>query len=307
MKSKKYYDKKILLSSFIVFITSLLPTKTKNIYTSYNQKSIITVGAKNFTENLILAEIYSLALEDHGFQVNRVFDLNSFTIHSSIVNNHIDLYPEYTSTALRKILELPLEKNLHKVYDIVKEEYKKRFDIIWLNHSKATIRTGLVVPTYISQKYSITTISELHAYAHILRFASRGQSDNNKDDTLEAERVYGKFNWKSKKVYDSSIKYQLLGNRDVDVALANSTEGHLRDDFFTLLKDDKHAWTPYNSAPVVRKNVLNENPNIATILNTVSDKLDTNAMLILNSKVDLEYKDYRKVAKGFYEYIKKVV
>ena len=87
----------------------------------------IRIGSKDFTENLIVAEIYALALEDHGYRVERVSNISSSLIHNAIVNNDIDLYPEYTGTGLLSILGEKMETNSDKVYETVKNGYEKRF------------------------------------------------------------------------------------------------------------------------------------------------------------------------------------
>ena len=97
-----------------------------------SNKGTIKVGSKNFTENLILAEVYSLALEDAGYEVDRVFNVASSAIHTAIVKGDVELYPEYTGTGLLSVLKLPIETDPQKAYDIVKEQYKKNITLIGL-------------------------------------------------------------------------------------------------------------------------------------------------------------------------------
>ncbi|MCY9691798.1 glycine betaine ABC transporter substrate-binding protein [Paenibacillus alginolyticus] len=270
-----------------------------------NASTIIRVGTKDFTENLIVGELYALALEDAGYQVKRVSNIAGSVIHTSLVNNEIDLYPEYTGTGLLTILKMNLMTNPDEVYKTVKDEYKKRFQVTWLNYSQANDGAGLVIRTDVSKKLGITTISDLQKHASELRFASQGEVDQREDGIPALEKVYGKLNWKSSKVYDNSLKYEVLKNNEGDVAPAYTTEGQLVNiDQFTLLEDDKHVWPPYNLAPVIRDNVLNANSGIAEAINKVSTKLDTKTVTALNAKVDVEKKDYEDVAKEFYKSIK---
>ena len=92
----------------------------------------IVVGSKGFTENLILSELYALALEDAGFAVDRKFEISNAVIHTSIVNGEIDVYPEYTGTALLTILGEELITDTQKVYDDVMDKYKEQYK---LSHS----------------------------------------------------------------------------------------------------------------------------------------------------------------------------
>ncbi|QYK67390.1 glycine betaine ABC transporter substrate-binding protein [Paenibacillus sp. S02] len=151
----------------------------------------------------------------------------------------------------------------------------------------------------------ITTITDLQKHVSKLRFASQGEVDQRADGIPALEKVYGKFNWKSSKVYDNSLKYEVLKNNEADVAPAYTTEGQLvNKDQFTLLEDDKQVWPPYNLAPVVRDNVLDTNPEIAEVINKVSAALDTETVTALNAKVDVDKKEYEDVAKEFYDSIK---
>ncbi|HVI40322.1 MAG TPA: glycine betaine ABC transporter substrate-binding protein, partial [Anaerovoracaceae bacterium] len=225
-------------------------------------------------------------------------------VHTSIVNGDVDLYPEYTGTGLLSVLKLPLETDPQKVYDTVKEAYAKDFNLVWLDYAQANDGQGLVITTKASEEYGIKTISDLQKYADKLRFASQGEFDAREDGIPALEAKYGKFNWASSKVYDNALKYEVLANGEADVAPAYTTEGRLVDKTFTLLEDDKYVWPPYNIAPVVRKEVLDANPEIADILNVINAKIDTKTITELNAQVDVDKKEYEEVAKEFYDTIK---
>jgi osmoprotectant transport system substrate-binding protein len=283
-------------------ILSACGDKTEN---AEDKAATIRIGTKDFTENLIVGELYALALEGAGYKVERVPNIAGSVIHSSIVNNDIDMYPEYTGTGLLSILKVDMLTDPDTVYKKVKEEYKKQFKITWLDYSKANDGAGLVIRSEVSKNLGITTITDLQKHVSKLRFASQGEVDQRADGIPALEKVYGKFNWKSSKVYDNSLKYEVLKNNEADVAPAYTTEGQLvNKDQFTLLKDDKQVWPPYNLAPVVRDNVLDTNPEIAEVINKVSAALDTETVTALNAKVDVDKKEYEDVAKEFYDSIK---
>lgn len=265
----------------------------------------IRVGSKDFTESLVVSEIYALALEDNGYKVDRVSNISSSLIHKSLVNDEIDLYPEYTGTALITILGDDMETDPDKVYQTVKKEYEEKYNLTWLNYSEANDSSGLAMRKETADKYNIKTISDLQKNASNIRMASQGEYEEREDGLPALEKVYGEFNWKSSKVYDNSLKYQILENDEADVTPAYTTEGRLAEtDKFVLLEDDKHVWPPYNLAPVVRDNILEANPSIKKILNKVSAKLDTETVTKLNAKVDVNGEEYTDVAKEFYDSIK---
>ena len=264
--------------------------------------TVIRVGSKDFTEGLIVSEIYALALEEEGYEVERVFDISGSLVHTALVDDEIDLYPEYTGTGLMSVLGMDMITDPEEVYNTVKEEYEKQFQITWLDYSAANDGQGLAIRTDVAEELGIRTISDLQKHASELRFASQGEFDEREDSLPALERVYGPFNWKSSKVYDGGLKYEILRNGEADVTPAYTTDGALAEkEMFTLLEDDKQVWPPYNLAPVVRDDLLEKNPDIADILNKVSAALDTEKLTELNAKVDLEKEEYEDVAAEFYQ------
>lgn len=232
-------------------------------------------------------------------------NISSSLIHNSIVNDEIDLYPEYTGTGLLSVLGEDMETDSEKVYKTVKKEYEEQFNLTWLDYASANDSQGLVIRTEVANSLNIKTISDLQAHASELRFASQGEFDEREDGLPGLEKTYGTFNWQSSKVYDNSLKYSVLENDEADVTPAYTTEGQLvSTDKFTLLEDDKQFWPPYNLAPVVRDNILDDNPDIKTILNNISAKLDTETVTELNAKVDVDGQEYTDVAKEYYDSIK---
>ena len=265
----------------------------------------IRVGSKDFTENEIVSEVYALALENAGYKVTRVFDVSSSLIHQSIVSDEIDLYPEYTGTGLISILKEEPLTDPQQVYEKVKEGYEEEFKLTWLDYAQANDGQGIFVSKQASDTLGIKTISDLQAHASEIRFASQGEFDERDDGIPGLTKVYGEFNWKSSKVYDNGLKYEVVEKGEADASPAYTTEGQLsQTDKFVLLEDDKQCWPPYNLAPVVRDNVLAEHPDIAEILNKVNATLDTPTVTALNAKVDVEKQEYEDVAKEYWDSIK---
>ena len=305
MKNKKVISGALLVVILVAIVGGIWVWRNNQSSEVQQSSTTIRVGSKDFTENLVIAEIYALALEDNGYTVERVSNISSSLIHNSIVNDEIDLYPEYTGTCLLSVLGEDMETDSEKVYKIVKKEYEKQFNLTWLDYASANDSQGLVIRTEVANSLNIKTISDLQAHASELRFASQGEFDEREDGLPGLEKTYGTFNWQSSKVYDNSLKYSVLDNDEADVIPAYTTEGQLvNTDKFTLLEDDKQFWPPYNLAPVVRDNILDDNPDIKTILNNISAKLDTETVTELNAKVDVDGQEYTDVAKEYYDSIK---
>ncbi|MFL0194979.1 glycine betaine ABC transporter substrate-binding protein [Clostridium sp. WILCCON 0269] len=297
----KKFKKTVLfsLAASLLFTLSFTGCGNKS-NTAGSNKPTIKVGSKNFTESLILGELYADALEKAGYKVERKLNLGDAVVHPSLVKGDIDLYPEYTGTGLQSILKEQPKFDSKEVYDEVSKKYKEKFNLIWLNPSSGNDSQGLVITKKASDKYNIHTISDLQKNASNLRYASQGEFDVRADGMPRLVQIYGAFNFKDKKIYDNGIKYDVLHNDKADVAVAYTTEGQLRKDEFVSLEDDKHAWPPYNVAPVVRGDILSKNPEIKDILNKVTAKLDNATLIKLNAQVDIDKKEYSDVAKDFF-------
>ena len=269
---------------------------------SEDGEKVIVVGSKDFTENEIIAEVYALALEDAGFKVERKMNIAGSVVHTSITSAEIDLYPEYTGTGLISILGMGAMTDQDEVYNTVKDAYNEQFNITWLDYAQANDGQGIFISKKASDEYGITTISDLQANADKLRFCSQGEFDEREDGIPGLEKLYGPFNWKSSKIYDNGLKWEVVENDEADAAPAYTTEARLTEtDKFVLLEDDKHMWPPYNLAPIVRNEVLEKYPEIAEVLNGISYALDTETVTELNAKVDIDGEEYDDVAEEFYE------
>lgn len=302
---KKRMRQMVTLGMGMVLAMSITACGSKAEGDTGNDKTTIRVGTKDFTENLIVGELYALALEEAGYEVERVPNIAGSVIHTSLVSDKIDLYPEYTGTGLLVVLKEKLLTDPEAVYQAVRKGYQERFGVTWLPYSKANDGAGLVIRTALSKELGIKTISDLQAHASEIRFASQGEVDLREDGIPALEKVYGKFDWKSSKVYDNGLKYLVLSKDEADVAPAYTTEGPLVDTGeFTLLEDDRKVWPPYNLAPVIRDNILDAHPDIADAINKVSEALDTATVTALNAKVDVDKEEYEEVAKDFYESIR---
>ncbi|TJY40681.1 glycine/betaine ABC transporter substrate-binding protein [Cohnella pontilimi] len=262
----------------------------------------IAVGSKDFTESFILAELYSLALEDQGFKVDRKFNLGGTAVaQAAMEKGDIQMYPEYTGTGLLQVLKLPMMTDAQQVYDTVAAEYKKKFNMVWLSQTEANDSQGLVITKAASDKYGIKTISDLQKQASNIRFAATPIFAEVADGLPALEKTYGKFDFKELKAFDNGLRYSVLENGQMDLAVAFTTEGQLTDPKYVLLEDDKHVWPPYNIAPIVKQETLDKYPEIKDVLNKISAKLDTPTMQKLNGEVDLKKREYAEVAKEFYD------
>ena len=296
MKTKKFMALLFAAVSLLTFPLSGCGT---------SDQETIRVGSKDFTESLIVAEIYALALEDKGYQVDRKMNVAGSLVHTAITGDEFDLYPEYTGTALLSVLQMDMDSDPDSVYNTVKEEYDKQFELTWLDSTQVNDRNGIAIRKETAGQYNIATMSDLQANADKLKLCSQGEFEQREDGLPGLAKVYGEFHFASINLYDSGLKYQILESGEADVCPAYSTDAQLvNTDKFAYLEDDKQFWPPYYMAPVIRNDALKENPEIAEILNKVSAKLDTETMISLNAKVDIDKQEYDEVAKEFYDSIR---
>lgn len=262
----------------------------------------IKIGSKDFTENLIVAEIYALALEDEGYDVERMHSIASSVIPQSVENNEIDLYPEYTGTALISILQLPMDNDPDGVAQTIRDAFEADGILTTLDYAPANDAQGIAIKTSVSEELGISTISDLQGNADQIRFASQGEFDLREDGLVGLAEVYGEFNFQSSTVYNNSLKYQILLNDEADATPAYTTEGQLvNKDEFTVLEDDKNFWPPYNIVPIIRQDTLEEHPEIREIINSINQGLTTEIVIELNAKVDIDSEEYTTVAKDYYD------
>ncbi len=265
-------------------------------------KPKITVGSKNFTESLILGEMYALALEHAGYQVERKLNLGGTMVaHESLKNGEIDLYPEYTGTGLINILQLSPKSDAKEVYDIVAKNYKEKFRLIWLNPTNINDSQGLVTTRSVAEKYNLYTISRLAQLAPQLRLAAVPEFEEREDGLKGLQKHYGGMAFYSVKLYDYGVKYRVILQNEADVTVGFTTDGDLTNKDLVLLEDDKKFWPPYFVAPVIREEVLEKDPAIGNVLNAVSAKLNSEVMQTLNAEVDIKKREYAEVAKEFLE------
>jgi len=263
----------------------------------------IRVGSKDFTESLIIAEIYSLALEDAGFTVDRTgHNLASGIVHTAITNGEIDLYPEYTGTGLLTVLGLPLMTDPREVYELVKREYDERYEITWLDFTEAHNGQGVVIRTELAQGLGIVTLSDLQPHAHQLRLASTAEFLDREDGLSALVAAFGPFDFYSVYIMGGGARYEALRTNAADVSVAFTTDGHLYNThYYTLLVEDTVIWPPYNLVPIVRNAVLEEHPGVADALNRLAPHFNTSVLLHLNSQVIVYGRDIQEVAREFFE------
>ncbi len=262
----------------------------------------VTVGSKNFTEELILGELYAQRLEHAGLTVTRKLDLGTTDIAMAALHRgEIDLYPEYTGTGLVNVLHLPPDSDPKRTYDTVAKQYRAKYDLVWLKPAPMNDTQGLATTRAVAAKYgNLRTLSDLAGKASQLRLGAVTEFLSRADGLPGLQKTYGGFRFKQVKVIDNGVKYAALQRGDVDVVLAFTTEGQLKANDLVLFADDKKLFPVDQVAPVVRKAALDAKPGIAKPLDELAPLLTNDVMQGLNLLVDgPQKKEPADVARDF--------
>ncbi|MCK7616191.1 glycine betaine ABC transporter substrate-binding protein [Roseibium sediminicola] len=281
----------------LLCVAVLLPLAT----TAMAQDTIV-VGGKNFTEQLLLAEMTEQLLSAKGFSVEKRDGLGSTVLREAQVNGQVDLYWEYTGTSLvtyNKIEEkLGPDETLARVRELDAQQ-----GLTWLEPSRANNTYAFAVKQGDEDTSSIKSLSDLAVTFNDgdgVDIAVNAEFPRRPDGLPGLEEAYefkvGRRNLKS---MESGLTYQALNEGEVDVALVFATDGRIEAFDFRVLEDDKGFFPNYAIAPVIRTETLKANPGLEEPLNAMANVIDDATMQLLNAQVDVERMSIEEVAAGF--------
>ncbi|HKI69636.1 MAG TPA: glycine betaine ABC transporter substrate-binding protein, partial [Verrucomicrobiae bacterium] len=265
-----------------------------------NDGAVIRIGSKNFTEQLILGEIMAQLIEHKtDLRVVRKFDLGGTMIcHDAIVNGEIDLYPEYTGTALTAVLKRKAVSDPNEAYRIVARAYTKQFDLKWLSPFGFNNTYAITIRKIDAQRWHVKSISDLKSRAPKLRAGWTSEFSERPDGYPGLRKYYG-LKFASVRDLDTALMYEALAHDEVDVICAFTTDGRIAAYHLQPLKDDRHFFPPYFAAPVVRAATLEAHPELEKVLNLLAGKISNKTMQRLNYEVDQEKRSPAEVAREF--------
>jgi len=264
------------------------------------QTKAVRVGSKDFTEEFIVGNMYALLLEANGIPVERALNLGATPIlQQALVSDQLDVYPEYTGTGLLTVLKLPSNTNATQVYNTVRDEYKKQFNLVWLAPAPMNNTQALAMKKDVAARFGIRTFSDLAAHASELTMIGPPEFEQREDGLPGIQKAYGDFKLKKYIAVDPGLRYEGLVNGQADVVVAFGTDGQIAAYDLLTLQDDKGLFPPYQIAPVVRQQALDAQPRIAEILNRLAPLLTDATMRKLNYEVDGKKREPVEVAREF--------
>ncbi len=262
-------------------------------------KLTLRIGSKNFTEQFVLAELYAQALEAKGYKVERFINLGGTLIaHQAVVSGNIDMYPEYTGTALAAVVKGTLSSDADAVYKQVKEYYESKLDLTLLKQSEMNNGYIMAVLPETATKYRLKTLTDLAKVSRQLVLGAGAEWRDREDGLPGLKRVYG-MEFKEYRPMVTALKYQALTGRQVDVVNGFGTDGQISAMKLVPLLDDKNFWPAYRVAPVIRREVARNYPGVVAIVNSVTALLTNAGQSDLNWRVDGLKEEPRDVAHDF--------
>lgn len=287
--------KKIILAGLTALIVLALygcsGSKPKNGGT-------ITIGSKNFTENILIAHMMADLVEaDTDLNVIRKVNLGGSNVAwTALENNDIQMYPDYTGTIVVNYYQEETgtsKETLDKADSLVKQDKLKALNPLGFNNTYT-----LAVTQETAQKYNLNTFSDLTKTAGELTLGCEFEFKDRPDGYPGLQSAYD-MNFKEVKGMDHGIMYRSLASGEVDVVDAYATDGQIKVFDLKILQDDLEFFPPYDCVPLVRQDILDQYPEIEGAINKLAGKIDESAMQELNAKVDDEGMKAETVARDF--------
>jgi osmoprotectant transport system substrate-binding protein len=261
----------------------------------------IVVGSKNFTEQIVLAELFAQQIEAHSaLRVERRLNLGGTVIcHDALVSGKIDLYPEYTGTALTAILNDPPQNDPSEVFRRVQEEYRARFNVEVMPPLGFNNTFAMVVRGDDAEKLHLRTISDVTPYAPKWRAGFGYEFMERPDGYRGWMAAYGLHFSGAPRILDLGLLYRALADKQVDLVAGNSTDGVIASLHMVALEDDRHYFPPYEAVPLVRRATLEKHPEVREALGALARKVSEDEIRLMNYAVDGEHRDPVDVVREF--------
>ncbi len=263
----------------------------------------VRVGSKNFTEQVILGELVSAWLEARGFPVQRRLDLGGTSVCDTALRaDQLDIYVEYSGTALTDILHLPVRSDPPAVLREVRARYGESG--LWVGDPLGFDNTfALVMRPADAQRRGVRKVSDLTAQAGDLRVGLFGEFLERPDGMPGLRRAYGLRFGPAPREMDLGLLYPALLAEQVDLVVGSATDGPIAAHRLVVLEDDRHYFPPYDAVPIARRQTLDEHPGLEQALRALGGRIDAAAMSAMNQAVAGEHRPAAEVAREFLDSI----
>jgi osmoprotectant transport system substrate-binding protein len=290
------------MTVFSKLTTALISAAAVLAFAGTSMATTLTVGGKAFTEQLIISEMSKQLLEQKGYTIDKKDGMGTKIVRAALENGEVDLYWEYTGTSLITFNKITDKLSPEETYERVKQLDGEK-GLVWLAPSKANNTYAMTIRKDNPKTNGMETISDMAASYNAgkpLMLGTSAEFPKRPDGLSAVEEVYGfKAGRENVRPMDLGLAYKALSNGDLDVIASQATDGLIAAMDLKVLKDDKGFFPNYAMTPVVRKEVLDANPDLKGILESLSAKLDDSVMQHLNGEVDVDKKTVEEVAANF--------
>lgn len=279
-----------LCASFVIFLCGCA-----------SRSNTIVVGSKNFPEQAILGEILAQQIEAHtNLHVERRFYLaGTYICHQALLAGRIDMYVEYTGTALSAVLKKQPQKEPHNVFETVRVEYARRFHLLVEPPLGFNDSFAIVIRGTNARSHHLRTISQAAPYAAAWRPGFGYEFMERPDGYDGFIKTYGLKFATAPRIMDLNLLYRALDSHQVDIIAGNTTDGQLLTGDFAVLTDDKRYFPPYQAVVIVRSALADLHPDALKAISPLSEKISDRDMQQMNYAVVGQKKDTAAVARQF--------
>lgn len=290
-----------ILSGLLLGLTACAPPRSSHV----------VVGAKNFTEQVVLGELLAQELEASGAGPveRRSWLAGSYLCQQALVSGRIDAYVEYSGTALTAILKQPVERDSLKVRETISRMYAQKYGVHVGPGLGFEDTFAIVVRGDDARRLGLRTISDL---ARVISATSQnrdagrpwrlgvGYDFAERPDGLRGmSAAYGLQFAGSPRTMELGLLYRALAAHQVDVVAGNSTDGAIKELGFVALQDDRHYFPPYEAVPLVREDAMRRWPAFGAALGKLAGKVSAEDMRAMNLAVEEQHRDVGVVVREF--------
>ncbi|WP_164668878.1 ABC transporter permease/substrate-binding protein [Virgibacillus doumboii] len=295
------FSKRAGFKSFIaMLIIAILIVGSPLVFTS-EQRADLTIGGKLGSEPAILINMYKLLIEeetDLNVELKPGLGKTAF-VFSALKNGSIDIYPEFTGTAIVTHLEQEAESNKKQgVYKQAKKGMKEKYGMIMLKPMQFNNTYAVATTKELAEKHNLQTIGDLNKLEDDITAGFTLEFKDRYDGYVGMQDVYN-LDIANVKTMEPGIRQEALANGNVDIIDAYATDSYMIELNLVTLDDPENLFPPYQGAPLLREDTLEKYPELKEILNQLGGKITDDQMRQMNYQVDYEDQSPELVAKEY--------
>lgn len=280
---------------FAVLLFLLLPSCAPS------HENRIVIGSKNFTESLMLGELVAQMVEvrTHLNVERRFYLAGTYICQQAMLAGRIDIYPEYTGTALTAILKEKVAGDRSGVYQRVKNEYETRFGLTISPPFGFNDTFAMEIRGNDARRLNLKTLSQAAAVAHQWHAGFGYEFMERPDGYAGLAAAYGLHFAAPPRIMDLGLLAPALKDHQIDIAAGNATDGLIPALDLFVLEDDRHYFPPYEAVAVIRGQILQQHPEVGEAIAELAGKISDQEMQRLNYALDGQRRDAKDVAHEF--------